>query len=66
MSNTTVSSGLFRSSQVFGARPFFARQPNGWMIIGWVKPIDSARAGVGFSAKARSTLLDCRSSTELP
>ena len=27
-------------------------QPNGCTIIGWVKPMESARAGVGLSAKA--------------
>src|ERR1700692_3121248 len=65
-SQATLISGLLMSSQVLGRKSFLAMQPNGWVIIDRVKPIDSALAGVGFSAKPRSILLDCRSSTELP
>ena len=66
MSQISRISGLFRSSQVLGVNPALAMQPNGWVMKLWVKPIASARCGVGFSAKARSTLLACRSSTEEP
>jgi hypothetical protein len=45
MSNATRISGLLMSSHVLGSKPFFARQPNGLMIAGRVKPMASARCG---------------------